>query len=153
MHKDPISPIDFISPLAKNNVLLRSDEVVKLPVKHNNLVATLKEREKILERIQQDWQTSHLLGLREKFQADHGGKRLNKIKLHDVVLVKNPLKARIFRSLGEIIEICPSASGLIRVVKVKKGDCTIKKYHVSNFYSLELTTQSLANEGNTAEQQ
>ena len=24
MHKDPISPIDFISPLAKNNVLLRS---------------------------------------------------------------------------------------------------------------------------------
>merc|ERR1712215_103631 len=62
------------------------------------------------------------LGLKDSYKNLFESNFCNKIKVGDIVLVKNPAKTRQHWVLGRIIELYPGPDGKVRNVKLLRGD-------------------------------
>ena len=139
-----ISPIDFINPLAKSNIFLRSGEETLQPGKlasRDMLVETLLVRDRMIKYAEEEWKTAYLLSLRENYSKKCLSKTENKIKVNEIVLVKNPLKAKVYWSLAEVTEFVPSSDGVVRAAFVRLSNGETKKYPIVNLYPLEINTR------------
>ena len=68
------------------------------------------------------WVNQYLLGLRETCKDLHELDFDNKIKCHDIVMIKNPAKPRPFWLLDRVMELYHREDNKIRSVKLKQGD-------------------------------
>ena len=63
----------------------------------------------------------------------------NKIKLDDLILIKNPLKPRPYWQLGRVVELFPGNDNKIRSVWVKRCDGMTQTYSIKHLYPWELS--------------
>ena len=63
----------------------------------------------------------------------------NKIKICDVVLVKNNLKPKIYWNLARVIKLFPGDDNKIRIVEVKLGNGLVQMHSIKHLYPLELS--------------
>ena len=148
-----VTPNNFIHALSPPEMLLcEPNSKIKLSkaAQKDNLIRTLKERDQMLNRFSEIWHTSYLLSLRERnndlLQPDFK----NKIKLDDVVLIRNPTKTRPFWSLGRVIRVFPGHDGLIRSAMIQRGDKTTRQYSIKHLYPLEISASETADEAVTS---
>ena len=64
------------------------------------------------------------------------------LNVGSIVLLKNPLKPWVSRSMVKIVEIIHSGDGQIRWVKKQRPDNSLTNAAVSNLYPLELVALS-----------
>ena len=64
---------------------------------------------------------------------------INKIKVDDVVLVKNPAKPRPYWLLGRVLELNHGDDHKVRSVKVKRADGAVQVHSIKHLYPLELS--------------
>ena len=100
---------------------------------------SLNIREKLLSKFKKIWYEDYLLSLRETCRNIHQLDFCNKVKLNDIVLIKNPLKPKPYWSLGRIIELFPGSDNNIRSVKLALGNRSEVIHSLKNLYPLELS--------------
>ena len=93
------------------------------------------------------WYESYLLSLRSLYENLHETEFVNKIKVNDLVLIKNPVKARQHWRLGRVIELIYGSDNKVRTVKLLRGDAKYRQqsvrklelHSIKNLYPLELS--------------
>ena len=92
------------------------------------------------------WYEEYLLGLKETFKDLHESNFENRIKVGDIVLVKNPAVKRQHWILGRIMEVYPGADGKVRLVKLLRGKADYREkpaqpelHSLKHLYPLELS--------------
>ena len=93
------------------------------------------------------WYESYLLSLRSLYKNLHETEFVNKIKVNDLVLIKNPVKARQHWRLGRVIELVYGSDNKVRTVKLLRGDAKYRQqsvrklelHSIKNLYPLELS--------------
>ena len=109
----------------ETNLLLRDARELLPPSNvRKTLVKSLELREKILLNFKRLWYEEYLLSLKESYKNLFDSNFCNKIKVGDIVLVKNPAKTRQHWVLGRIIELYPGPDGKVRNVKLLRGELT-----------------------------
>ena len=76
----------------------------------------------MLEEFKLIWNKEYLLGLRQLYKNLHQEKFSSRLRVGDIVLVKNPAKKRQHWKLGKILELIPGSDGNVRTVKIFRGD-------------------------------
>ena len=87
----------FLRPSLNTDIVLNTEDVWdgNLP-KKSNILNTLRLRDDMLNKFKDIWNQEHLLSLRETCRYIYETDFSNKIKVDQVILVKNPLKPRTF---------------------------------------------------------
>ena len=100
----------------------------------------------MLDKFKELWYEEYLLSLRESFKDLHEVNFSNKIKVGDIVLVKNPAVKRQHWILGRILELYPGSDGKVRSVKLVRGNADYQKnplkpelHSLKHLYPLELS--------------
>ena len=96
-----LTPNKFLRPHVDNNLIVRNprEDLVE-PASRKDLVKSLSVREKMITHFKSLWYESYLLSLRSLYKNLHETEFVNKIKVNDLVLIKNPVKARQYWRLG-----------------------------------------------------
>ncbi|GFQ70079.1 DUF5641 domain-containing protein [Trichonephila clavata] len=88
--------------------------------------------------------------LKERFRTEYLGflrssipKRLDQIKVGDVILIGREDKRRLYWPLAKVIELFPGRDGRTRLVKLKTGKGTLLR-PVQRLYPLEVTESTKA---------
>ena len=76
----------------------------------------------MLEDVKQAWYTEYLISLRCLHKDLLQTKFENTIREGDIMLIKNPAQKRQHWKLGKVISLIPGSDGLVRAVKLFKGD-------------------------------
>ena len=136
-----ITPNSFIKMHSNSSLILRSgnDDVWVDSSSGSDLEKTLEHQENMYEEFKRLWYESYLLSLREHSRNLYQGSWENKIKVGDVILVKQPFKSRPFWLLGRVLEIIIGYDNNIRSVKVKQSNGQTVLHSISNLYPLELS--------------
>ena len=100
------------------------------------LIKTTEIRDEMLFR--EIWYEEYLLDFRENCKDLQETNYLEKIKMDDVVLIKNPVKTRLYRQLGRVTELFHEEDNKIFSVNVKRVDGLTQKHSI-NLYQSELT--------------
>ena len=161
---DIITPNCFLKPNANFSQLLKPDSKPSQPPSRAEVIKSLDERDAILQDFVSIWYTTYLLSLRSLHKDLHQYNFSNKIKINDIVLIKNfdprYIKSRQHWKLGRVKELIPGDDGRIRQVKVLKGrdwnkePPKIEVHSISHLYPLELSLTHdhvVANNENPAE--
>ena len=80
----------------------------------------------------------YLLSFRENCKHLHKIKFLIKIKV-DVILIKHPLKPRLYWQLGRVVKLFPRDDDKIRSFRVKRDDGLTQRYSIKHLYPLGLS--------------
>ena len=142
-----ISPNSFIHPLSPPESLIldsRYNTSLNETSSKDNLIQTLRTRDKLLLDAQDKWTTSYLLNMQEKAKDLYQPNFQNNVKVNQIVMIKNPLKTRPFWTLGRIVELFHGADNIVRSVMVYRSDKTLQKYSIKHLYPLELSSDNLA---------
>ena len=137
-----ITPNHFIRPSANAGLLLKQDEEniwEKDPPSRKDLVKSIQTRDDMIHKFKELWYESYLLSLREQSKYLHEINYINKIKVDDIVLIKNPARPRPYWLLGRVLELYHGDDNKIRSVKVKKADGVIQLHSIKHLYPLELS--------------
>ena len=120
---DTITPNSFLRPYALSKVYLKDPEspISSLP-KRSKLCKSIEIRDQMLEDFKQTWYTEYLISLRLLHKDILQTKFENRICEGDIVLIKNPAKKRQHWKLGKVVSLIPGNDGLVRAVKLVKGD-------------------------------
>ena len=121
-----ISPNDFLHPYVENSLLIKNPKGILPYTKARKvLIQSLEARDSLLENFKDLWFNEYLLGLRDSFKDLHDEKFVNRIKVGDIVLLKNIqpefVKKRQHWSLARILELVHGSDGKVRSVKLLKG--------------------------------
>ena len=76
----------------------------------------------MLEDFKEVWFYEYLLGLKHLHKNLHQTNFVNRIRVGDYVLIKNPSKKRQHWTLGKVLEFFLGSDGNVWVVKVFRGD-------------------------------
>ena len=74
----------------------------------------------------------------------HQEKFKNRLRVGDIVLIKNPAKKRQHWKFGKVLELTPGSDGNVRIVKIFRGDENYKSnpqtviHAIKHLYPLEL---------------
>ena len=142
-----ITPNKFLKPNAEANLIVGDPkEVLTNTVSRKVLIKSLEAREKMISQFKDLWYEEYLLSLRSLYKNLYENNFENKIKVNDIVLVKNPAKGRHHWRLGRVIELIYGADGKVRSVKLLKGDAKyraserkLELHSLSHLYPLELS--------------
>ena len=77
--------------------------------------------------------------LKRKLQGLHETIYLEKIEIDDEILIKNPVKPRLYWQFGRVVELFHGEDNEICSVNVKREDRLTQKHLIKHFYPLELT--------------
>ena len=141
-----ITPNCFLRPNANVQVFYKKPEgpIRDLPSR-SLIIKSMEVRERVLESFREIWYREYLLGLRQLHKNLHQVDFANKIKVNDVVLIRNPAKNRKFWKLGKVLELYPGSDGIVRAVKVFRGDENYRTHpqivihSLKHLYPLELS--------------
>merc|ERR1712055_323282 len=64
---------------------------------------------------------------------------VNKVKINDIVLIKNPSRPRPYWLLGRVVQLFPGDDGNVRSVQVRRGDGQVQTHSLKHLYPLKLT--------------
>ena len=144
-----ITPNCFLKPNANFSQFLKPDYKSSQPPNRAEVLKSLDERDAILQDFISIWYIDYLLSLRSLHKNLHQSSFSNKIKINDIVLIKNfdprYVKSRQHWKLGRVKELILGDDGRIRQVKVLKGrdwekeQPTIEVHSISHLYPLELS--------------
>ena len=143
-----LTPNKFLRPHVDNNLIVRNPrEDLVDPASRKDLVKSLSVREKMVSHFKSLWYESYLLSLRSLYKNLHETEFVNKIKVNDLVLIKNPVKARQHWRLGRVIELVYGSDNKVRTVKLLRGDAKYRQqsvrklelHSIKNLYPLELS--------------
>ena len=90
-------------------------------------------------QFKQRWYDEYLISLREQSMNLYQSDWTNRIRIGDVVLIRDPMKPRIFWQMGRIVETISGSDSNIRSVKLRKSDSSIAHHSINNLYPLELS--------------
>ena len=139
---DIITPNCFLRPNVNEGLMMRMDEqnlCDSEPPSRSKIIKSMKLRDEMLSEFRELWYDSYLLSLREHCRALHEVNFQNKIKIDDVVLIKQPQKPRPYWVLGRVLELIIGDDGKVRSVRIKRGDGSIQVHSIKHLYPLELT--------------
>ena len=148
-----ITPNKFLRPHAESNLILGDpEELLPKSVSRKHLIKSLDAREKIVNQFKDLWYEEYLLSLRSLYKNLYESNFENKIKVNDIVLIKNPAKGRHQWRLGRVMELIYGSDKKIRSAKILKGDDKWKDkigvplqtrklelHSISHLYPLELS--------------
>ena len=144
-----ITPNCFLKPNANFSQLLKPDSKLHQVPSRTEVIKSLNERDAILQDFITIWYTTYLLGLRSLHKDLFQSNFSNKIKVDDIVLIKNfdPrfVKSRQHWKLGRVLDLITGDDGRVRQVKVLKGrdwnkePCSVEVHSISHLFPLELS--------------
>ena len=142
---DILTPNSFLNPYASSKIYLKdpSSNICEIP-KRSALFKSIQVRDKMLEDFKVVWFQEYLLSLEHLHKNLHQTNFVNRIKVGDIVLIKNPAKKIQHWKLGKILELIPGSDGIVRAVKVFRGDEHYKTnpqiviHAIKHLYPLEL---------------
>ena len=142
-----ITPNKFLYPSAECNVYLQNPkEVLPASSSRGALLRSLRTRDKILDSFKALWYEEYLLSMRGLYKDLHETPFTNKIKVNDIVLIKNPAKSRQHWHLGRVLQTYPGSDGKVRSVKLLRGDANYEKgarrielHSLRHLYPIELS--------------
>ena len=96
-----LTPNKFLRPHVETNLIVRNPrEILTETASRKDLVKSLSIRENMVTHFKDLWYESYLLSLRSLYKNLHETEFVNKIKVNDLVLINNPVKARQHWRLG-----------------------------------------------------
>ena len=141
-----VTPICFLRPNANLQVFYKEPEGPIRDLSSRSLIIqSMEVRERVLESFIEIWYQEYLLGLQQLHKNLHQVDFANKIKINDIVLIRNPAKNRKYWKLGKVLELYPGSDGIVRAVKVFRGDehyrthPQIVIHSLKHLYPLELS--------------
>ena len=142
-----ITPNKFLKSNVESNLILSDPkEILPKSVSRKNLIQSLNVREKMVSRFKELWYEQYLLSLRSLYKNLYQDNFENKIKVNDIVLIKNPAKGRQHWRLGRVIELIFGSDNKVRSAKILKGDedwrtkeRKLELHSISHLYPLELS--------------
>lgn len=135
-----ITPNKFLKPNVESNLIMRDPkEVLPNSVSRKALIKSLDLREEMVSHFKDLWYEQYLLSLRALYKNLHETDFTNRIKVNDIVLIKNPAKGRHHWRLGRVIELIFGSDNKVRSAKILKGN---DKYRTSEERKLELHSLS-----------
>ena len=146
-----ITPINFLNPYGCNTLLLKNPSAEYPRNKSGqDLAASLDLRDKLLDDFRNIWQREYLLSLRESYKDLRQEEFCDKIKVGDIILVKNIqpqfIKKRQYWSLARVLSLIKGHDGKVRSASVLKGSAEYEKckrepevHPISHLYPLELS--------------
>ena len=142
-----ITPNKFLKPNVESNLILRDPkELLSKSVSRKNLIKSLDDREKMVSHFKDLWYEEYLLSLRSLYRNLYENDYENKIKVNDIVLIKNPAKGRHHWRLGRVVELIFGSDNKVRSAKLLKGDAKYREnerklelHSLSHLYPLELS--------------
>ena len=127
-----LTPNKFLRPHVEANLIVRNPkDNLTQPALRNDLVKSLSVREKMVSHFNGLWFDDYLLSLRSLYKNLHETEFENKIKVNDLVLIKNPVKARQHWCLGRVIQLIHGSDNKVRSVKLLRGDAKYNKVSVN----------------------
>ena len=140
---DIISPVNFISSYIKEGTILRmaEDESSTFfnPPSNSEIVSSLRIRDDMLQRFRRLFYNKYLLSLMEQCKDLYQWDFENKIKVGDIVLIKNPAKTCLYWPLGRVLSLNIGDDGNVRFVNLKKGDGSNHTHSIKYLYPIELS--------------
>lgn len=136
-----LTPNSFLKPNVYNSIIVNSNQNSDNidPPSRQDLIKTLENRDALINKFKNVWHDEYLLSLRELHKDIHQNSFDNKIKLQDVVLIRNPAKPRPYWFLGRVVELVKGSDGNIRSAKLLRGDRTEVHHSLKHLYPLELS--------------
>ena len=142
-----ITPNKILKPNVESNLILRDPkELLPKSVSRKNLIKSLDDREKMVSHFKDLWYEEYLLSLRSLYRNLYENDYENKIKVNDIVLIKNPAKGRHHWRLGRVVELIFGSDNKVRSAKLLKGDAKYREnerklelHSLSHLYPLELS--------------
>src|SRR5215469_464820 len=144
---EAITPNSFLK-LHNNSSLLLSKESNEWKDEENKeiLDLTLEKQNELYEYFKHLWYNEYLLSLRESARDLHQTEWFNKIKVGDIVLIKDSNKPRPFWKLGKVVDVILGFDNNIRSVRLKQANGEIGLHSICNLYPMELSIM-LGNKG------
>ena len=98
-----VTPNCFLRPNTNLQVYYKEpeDQIKKLPSR-SLVLKSIDVRERVLESFKEVWYQEYLLGLRQLHKNLHQVDFSNKIKVNDIVLIRNPAKRRKYWKLDKV---------------------------------------------------
>ena len=136
-----ISPNIFIRPYANANLLFRDVEESlcgRSPPGRTEVLDSIKIRDELFKDFRKVWYDTYLLGMRQLYKDLHQVKFENKIRIDEVVLIKDTKKKRQHWLLGRVVELLPGSDGKVRAVRLWRGDRRYAVHSLKHLYPVEL---------------
>ena len=146
-----ITPLNFLNPYGRNTLLVK-DSAASYPRNRSGqeFADSLTLRDELLDRFREIWSQEYLTSLRDSYKDLRQENFIDKIKINDIVLIKNIqpefVKRRHYWSLARVLDIIKGHDGCIRSALVLKGsaDYLSKKrepeiHPVKHLYPVELS--------------
>ena len=137
-----ISPNCFIRPHTNANMLFRNlDENIsrKPPPGRAELLKSIEVRDQLFDSFRKVWYETYLLGMRQLYKDLHEVKFVNRIRMNEVVLIKDTKKKRQHWLLGRVVELFPGNDGKVRAVKLWRGDRKFAIHSLKHLFPVELS--------------
>ena len=137
-----ISPKCFLHPNANSEIVFKPNNNVLWeddPPSKSKVVNSLAVRDEMLDKFHELYYNDYLLSLRETCKDLHQVDFVNKVKINDIVLIKNPSRPRPYWLLGRVVQLFPGDDGNVRSVQVRRGDGQVQTHSLKHLYPLELT--------------
>ena len=148
----PLTPNDFIKMHCNKNLILQSEDGKRLWDKETPssrlLEDSLNYQHELFLEFRKEWYNSYLLSLREYSRDLHQSEWENRIKIDDIVLIRDPVKPRPFWNLGRVVRLFPSTDGIIRSALIKRSATQTAHHSIKNLYPMEL---SISHSGNSTQ--
>ena len=89
----------------------------KPPPGRAELLKSIEVRDQLFDSFRKVWYETYLLGMRQLYKDLHEVKFVNRIRMNEVVLIKDTKKKRQHWLLGRVVELFPGSDGKVRAVK------------------------------------
>ena len=136
-----ISPNIFIRPYASVNLLFRDVEesLCGRPTPGRaEILDSIHIRDELFKDFREVWYETYLLGMRQLYKDLHQVKFENRIRIDEVVLIKDTKKKRQHWLLGRVVELLPGSDGKVRAVRLWRGDRRYAVHSLNHLYPVEL---------------
>ena len=142
-----ITPNKFLKPNVESNLILGDPkEILQKSASRKALIQSLDAREEMVSHFRDLWHEEYLLSLRSLYRNLYETDFENKIKVNDIVLIKNPAKGRHHWRLGRVIELIFGSDNKVRSAKILKGDANYREcerklelHSLKHLFPLELS--------------
>ena len=141
-----LTPNHFIRPYAVTSLLIRNPkDLFEKSASRRQLVHSLEVRNEMLETFKKSWFEEYLLSLQETYKCLHDTEFSNKIRVGEIVLIRQPNLKRHQWILGRVLELYYGNDKKVRSAKVlrsgdwEKGPLVSSVYSIKHLYPMELS--------------
>jgi len=135
----PLTPNNFIKP-ATGNAKLDMEETQPYfstdESEYRNSIAKIQD---LYRQFKQRWYDEYLISLREQSTKLYQSDWTNRIKIGDLVIIKDSMRPRVFWQMGRVVDTIAGSDTNIRSVQLQKSDGTVVHHSINNLYPLELS--------------